>query len=37
MPLTRLWAEPAGDLLAPLLDWLDPDFEKLIPPRRLSP
>lgn len=24
--LTRMWAEPAGDLLAPVLDWADPDF-----------
>ena len=23
---TRIWAEPAADVLAPLLDWADPDF-----------
>lgn len=25
-PLTRAWAEPAGDLLSPLLGWADPDI-----------
>lgn len=25
LPLTRLWAEPAADLLSPLLTWADPD------------
>ncbi len=25
-PLTAAWAEPAGDLLSPLLDWADPDL-----------
>lgn len=26
VPLTKLWAEPAADLLRPLLDWADPDI-----------
>jgi hypothetical protein len=26
LPLTAAWAEPAGDLLSPLLDWADPDL-----------
>jgi hypothetical protein len=26
LPLTRFWAEPAGDLLSPLLRWGDPDL-----------
>ncbi len=25
-PLTAAWAEPADDLLSPLLDWADPDM-----------
>lgn len=25
LPFTRAWAEPAGDLLSPLLTWADPD------------
>ncbi len=25
LPLTRFWAEPAGDVLRPLLDWANPD------------
>jgi hypothetical protein len=26
LPLTAAWAEPADDLLSPLLDWADPDL-----------
>ncbi len=26
LPLTRVWAEPLGDLLSPLLTWGDPDL-----------
>jgi hypothetical protein len=26
LPLTRAWAEPAGDFFSPLLTWGDPDF-----------
>jgi hypothetical protein len=26
VPLTKLWAEPAADVLRPLLDWADPDI-----------
>lgn len=26
LPLTRAWAEPAGDFFAPLLTWGDPDY-----------
>ena len=26
LPLTRFWAEPAGDLFSPVLTWADPDI-----------